>query len=106
MSTAGPWHRLAEASPGGENATACGIRVTGAYLSRDPSLSGELCAACFTRHERDTGEMKKIERGALELAEAEATAAEWLDPDAEEVTDEIDPLPAPPTTPTRKDTET
>ena len=57
----GCWHRR---KPDDARHTACGLVIPGAFSTRDSSLEGDLCLTCFTRHELDTGEMKKIERAA------------------------------------------
>lgn len=59
----GSWHRRQHDD---SSRTACGELIPGAFASRDPSLLGQLCRVCFTRHEIDTGEMAKIELEQLE----------------------------------------
>lgn len=53
----GEWHRR-----GPDGKTACGELIPGAVQSRDWELDENMCGKCFTRHERDTGKMKKLER--------------------------------------------
>lgn len=72
----GPWHRRHSLD---ESRTACGEVIGGAFQTRDDELDDQICAACFTRDERDTGKMKKI---ALDL-ERESDPILFFDPDDE-----------------------
>ncbi len=69
FSTDEPWHRRQHGN--GNDHTACGIKIFICY-SRDWVLDENLCPACFTKPERDTGAMKKIEREALEKADVDS----------------------------------
>ncbi len=55
----GLWHRPAR---GDLKHTACGMAITGAVAHRDHRDGNHLCPVCWTPHELDTGEMKKLER--------------------------------------------
>lgn len=90
LSRTGKWHRRQLGN--GDDHTACGLSITGAYLSREWALDQSLCPECFTDRERDTGEMKRIENDALAYARADDRAESW-DRDPEEITTEIDPPP-------------
>lgn len=70
LGPAGKWHR--RRGNGGGTTTACGLTIAGAFASRDHALDGDLCPICFTPHERDTGEMEKLEARALEIANTDA----------------------------------
>ncbi len=78
LSPTGPWHRR-EVDPSGigNGHTACGLPIDGAYLSREHVLDDRLCPVCFTHRERDTGEMKKIEKEALEIKRASELVEQW-----------------------------
>ncbi len=93
LSPGGRWHRRQVYAPGHDpnGHTVCGIAIQGAYLSREWALDDQLCPECFTKREMDTGEMKKIEKHALEHARADDLVDEWRGDD--ETTDEIDPAP-------------
>lgn len=58
----GKWHRR-NMHIAGE--TACGEPLPGAFSSRDWQLDADLCETCFTKRERDTGEMVKLEKELL-----------------------------------------
>lgn len=81
LSPTGKWHRR-QIGNGGDH-TACGLAIDGAFLSREAILDEDLCTACYTTHERDTGRMKKIEQRALDFAQAD----EFAD-DNDEITEE------------------
>lgn len=53
----GLWHRRLHDN----GHTACGLEIGGAYQSRDFELDDKLCSSCFTTHERQTGEVIKLE---------------------------------------------
>ncbi len=78
LSPTGPWHRR-EVDPSGigNGHTACGLPIDGAYLSREHVLDDRPCPVCFTHRERDTGEMKKIEKEALEIKRASELVEQW-----------------------------
>ncbi len=57
----GPWHRRSTVR-GYENTTACGEPIVGAFAIRDYQLDDQLCKLCHSRHEIDTGELKRFER--------------------------------------------
>lgn len=77
----GPWHRPRTGNGG---FTACGEPIGVIHFTRDHELDTNLCPKCFTPHERDTGEMKKLEKEVLERSDADA----FTDP--EEPTDEFE----------------
>jgi hypothetical protein len=81
----GLWHRRRTGN--GNQHTACGEPISGAFLSRDWQLDENLCPTCFTPNERDTGELHKIELESLEHAAVDAYGEdlddEPTDPDAE-----------------------
>lgn len=81
----GEWHRRARGN--GDDHTACGLPVGGAFAVRDTKLDDDLCDVCFTRHERDTGQMKKVE------LDAERERANFHDPDDEPTDPNGDPTP-------------
>lgn len=85
----GKWHRRKH---GSTDLTACGEPVLGAFASRDWELDNDLCAECFSKHERTTGEMVKLEREAVRDVDAEQFSDEehTTDPDAENLIAEID----------------
>lgn len=56
----GLWHRRM-AGNGGDR-TACGLPIGVAFAIRDYELDMQICPACFTRPERDTGKIKKAQR--------------------------------------------
>jgi hypothetical protein len=69
--------------------TACGIPIMGPFASREWSREeNHLCDRCWTRHEVDTGEMKRFDRIDLESEAARShempTARSYLDLDDEE----------------------
>lgn len=74
------WHRRDRDT----DRTACALTIGGAFASRDYELDADLCGECFTRHERDTGE---IDRALLE--HATETGALYFDPD-DDPTDRIE----------------
>jgi hypothetical protein len=84
----GLWHRRQEGN--GDDHTACGLAIDGAYSSRDHVLDDRLCPVCFTSRERDTGEMKLIEKHALDHSRADQLTERWYGDD--EITDEIEPI--------------
>lgn len=73
----GAWHR--KRTDNGDTHTACGEPIGGAFFTRDWQLDDQMCEACFTPHERDTGRWKKIER---DLA-LESDPGLYFDPDEE-----------------------
>lgn len=98
-SASGLWHRRVA----GNGKTACGLALTGAYLSREYMLDDQLCPQCFTPHERDTGEMKRLEREAIEHAEeANLVDAKW---GGDEIDDEITDRHDEPLAPARDERE-
>ncbi len=90
LSRTGPWHRRQHDT----DHTACGLPIVGAYLSRDWQIDTDLCPECFTKRERDTGEMMRLERAAIEEAKAHDLVEAWGYDN--EITDEHEPeLPGP-----------
>lgn len=87
LSPQGLWHRPFD-NNGGDH-TACGEPIENAFATRDHNLDLDLCPVCFTKRERDTGDMKKIEREALERARSEA----WFDDDLDKTPTEITIIP-------------
>jgi hypothetical protein len=81
----GEWHRP-EIGNGG-NHTACGQPIAGGFRSRDFELTDNLCLQCFTEHEVETGQLKRIEREAIERAEAEEEVFDNFDDDPTPVDD-------------------
>lgn len=57
----GPWHRPSQID-GHEDTTACGEVIPGAFACRDALIDADICKRCHSRHEIDTGELKKLER--------------------------------------------
>jgi hypothetical protein len=77
----GRWHRRDDDN--GNDHTACGELIGSAFMSRDAKLDDNLCEICFTRHEIDTGQMKKLER--------DIDPALFYDPDDEPTDPDGDP---------------
>lgn len=94
LSRTGPWHRRGDEgrAAGDPHRTACGEPIAGAYLSRESDLAGHLCPRCFTPRETETGEMKRIEKEALEGARADAVVEAWSDPDDDRTPTDIEPV--------------
>jgi hypothetical protein len=57
----GEWHRRSSVR-GFENETACGQPIRGPYAIRDYALDEHICKLCHSKHEIDTGKLKKLER--------------------------------------------
>lgn len=53
----GVWHRRQHDN----GHTACGLEIGAAWHSRDFELDDKLCSKCHTSHERQTGEIIKLE---------------------------------------------
>jgi hypothetical protein len=101
LKPAGKWHRKQGHGDVPEK-TACGETIGPLYFSREWVLDENLCPVCFTNHERDTGEMQKLEREAVELREQTERIREKFEEFADEITDEVDPPPHPPPDDTTK----
>ncbi len=72
---------------GGDH-TACGLLILGVVFSRERDLELDLCPLCFSKHELDTGQMKRLRRSMIQDADAEA----WFD-DEESTEREIHWIP-------------
>lgn len=79
----GRWHRRSDSS----DRTACGELIGSAFMSRDAKLDDNLCETCFTRHEIDTGKMKKLESDL----QRDSDPALFHDPDDEPTDPDGDP---------------
>jgi hypothetical protein len=69
----GLWHRPMVGN-GGDH-TACGELITGPVAIRETDLELDLCPLCFSKHERDTGKMKRLRRRSIRESDAES----WFD---------------------------
>lgn len=76
----GLWHRPLE----GNGHTACGEHLSGAYAARDSDLDLDLCPLCFSKHERDTARIRRLQRdhdsehGALYFDDEDPTDPDWI----------------------------
>lgn len=77
ITPAGLWHRRLHDN----GHTACGLEIPGAFQSRDFELDDKLCSACFTSHERQTGEYIKLERDEEPYSDAYKEDREDYDDD-------------------------
>jgi hypothetical protein len=82
----GRWHRHVDDDS--TDRTACGELIGSAFMNRDAKLDDNLCGICFTRHEIDTAQTKKLES---ERQQRDNDPALFHDPDDEPTDPDGDP---------------